>query len=134
MKDVLEILGSLNGEKNYLIILDAENLQKTINQLIGFLINKKQWTCTYLTLNKPYEAIKKNLVGKYVRFRSVDSVIEEIGEWLHSLDLPTDLKYIGIDRNQIQAIEDYALEDPCCPLNPRKVEKGEVVAIIDNLL
>jgi len=62
--DSAELLGHLNGERNYLVVLDIEDMQHNINQLIDFLINKRQWTCTYLTLNKPYEAIKKNLESK----------------------------------------------------------------------
>ena len=77
----------------------------------------------------PAEA--RELIGKEM---SVDEVIEEIEKWLHSVDLPTNLKEIGIKYNQIQSIEEYALEDPCCPLNPKKVEKGDVVEIIDKLL
>ncbi len=63
-----------------------------------------------------------------------NAVITEIENWLHAVGMPTNLKSIGIDKNQIQAIEDYALEDPCCPLNPKKVEKGDVVGIIEKLI
>ena len=63
-----------------------------------------------------------------------DGVIETIEKWLHSIDMPTDLKDFGIQENEIQQIEDYSLEDPCCPSNPRKVEKGDVVQILKNLL
>ena len=61
-------------------------------------------------------------------------MIETIEIWLHSVDMPTDLKDFGIRENEIQQIEDYSMEDPCCPLNPRKVEKGDVVQILKNLL
>jgi alcohol dehydrogenase class IV len=74
-------------------------------------------------------------LGPLMKTKSdADVVIEEIEKWLHSVDLPTNLKEIGIKQSQIQAIEDYALEDPCCPLNPKKVEKGDVVEIIGKLL
>ena len=59
-----EILGHLNGEKNYLIIFEVTEMQKDVNQLIDFLVNKRQWNCTYLTANKPYAAIKKDLIER----------------------------------------------------------------------
>jgi 4-hydroxybutyrate dehydrogenase len=65
---------------------------------------------------------------------NANAVIETIEKWLRSVDMPTDLKDFGIKENEIQQIEDYSLEDPCCPLNPRKVEKGDVVQILKNLL
>ena len=63
-----------------------------------------------------------------------DAVIDKIEEWLGAVGMPTNLKEIGIAKDQIQVIEDYSLEDPCCTLNPRKVEKGDVVGIIQKLL
>jgi len=63
-----------------------------------------------------------------------NAVIETIENWLHSVHMPTDLKDFRIKENEIQQIEDYSLEDPCCGLNPRKVEKGDVVQILKNLL
>jgi len=63
-----------------------------------------------------------------------DSVLKKIEEWLVDLGLPTNLKEFHIEENQFQTIENYALEDPCCPLNPKKVEKGDVVKIIRNLV
>jgi 4-hydroxybutyrate dehydrogenase len=66
--------------------------------------------------------------------RDAESVLKAIEEWLISLELPTNLKEMGVKQNQIQDIEQYALEDPCCPLNPKKVGKGDVVKIIKNLL
>jgi alcohol dehydrogenase class IV len=63
-----------------------------------------------------------------------EAVIAAIEKWLLSIGLPTNLKEIGIQNDQIQKIENYALTDPCCPLNPNKVEKGDVVKIIQNLL
>ncbi len=64
---------------------------------------------------------------------SHEVVIDTLEKWLVSLDMPTDLKSFKIPENKIQAIEDYALADPCCPLNPRKVEKGDVVKILKNI-
>lgn len=63
-----------------------------------------------------------------------DAVIETIEKWLVSLTMPTNLTEFGIQENKIQEIEDYSLEDPCCPLNPKKVEKGDVVKIMRKLL
>jgi len=92
------------------------------------------------------EVLKFNLPGRCIKAKlaslapllntdnDADAVIDTIEKWLVSLGMPTDLKEIGIDENQIQAIEDYSLDDPCCPLNPRKVEKGDVVGIIEKLL
>jgi len=64
ISDPTTILGNLNGEKNYLVILKPENLQQNIDSLINFLVNKRQWNCIYLSLNKPYLALKKSLEQK----------------------------------------------------------------------
>jgi len=34
----------------------------------------------------------------------------------------------------IPTLEAYALEDPCCPGNPRKVVKGDVAEILQKLI
>ncbi|KAA3616337.1 MAG: iron-containing alcohol dehydrogenase [Calditrichaeota bacterium] len=63
-----------------------------------------------------------------------EKVIESIKKWQISLGLPVDLKGLGIKQADVSAIEEYALKDPCCPLNPRKVEKGDVAGILQNLI
>lgn len=63
-----------------------------------------------------------------------DAVIQAIERWLLSVDMPTDLKSFQIAADQVQLIEEYALQDPCCPLNPRKVEKGDVADIVKKLI
>ncbi len=62
------------------------------------------------------------------------AVLDAIKNWLISLEMPTDLKPLNVPLDKAQAIEDYALQDPCCPLNPRKVEKGDIVELITNML
>ena len=92
------------------------------------------------------EVMKYNLADNHVKGKlaslgsllgtnnDANAVIETIEEWLQSVDMPTDLKDFDINENEIQQIEDYSLGDPCCPLNPRKVEKGDVVQILKDLL
>lgn len=67
-------------------------------------------------------------------FKEAHAFIELLEKWLVSVGMPTDLKALNIAADKIQEIEDYALEDPCCPLNPRKVEKGDVVKILQALV
>lgn len=62
------------------------------------------------------------------------AVISEIENWLKKVGMPTDLKGIGVKIEDIDGIEDYAMEDPCRPLNPKPVLKGDVKQIIENLL
>lgn len=62
------------------------------------------------------------------------SVISEIEKWLKKVGMPTDLKEIGIKTEDIDGIEEYAMGDPCRPLNPKPVVKGDVRKIIENLL
>lgn len=62
------------------------------------------------------------------------AVISAIEKWLVKVGMPTDLKEIGIKAEDIDGIEEYALGDPCCPLNPKPVLKGDVKQIIENLL
>ena len=61
-------------------------------------------------------------------------VISAVEEWLQSMDLLKNLSELGVNEDKLEALEDYALKDPCCPLNPKKVEKGDVVAILKNLI
>ncbi|RLD83165.1 MAG: alcohol dehydrogenase [Bacteroidetes bacterium] len=62
------------------------------------------------------------------------AVISAIEKWLIKLDMPTDLKGIGIKEEDIDGIDEYAMGDPCRPLNPKPVLKGDVTQIIKNLL
>ncbi len=62
------------------------------------------------------------------------AVISAIEKWLIKLDMPTNLKDIGIKLEDIDGIEEYAMGDPCRTLNPKPVLKGDVTQIIKNLL
>ncbi len=62
------------------------------------------------------------------------AVISKIEEWLKKVGMPTDLKEIGIKKEDINGIEEYAMGDPCRPLNPKPVLKGDVKQIINNLI
>ena len=62
------------------------------------------------------------------------AVISEIEKWLKKVGMPTDLKDIGVKVEDIDGIEEYAMGDPCRPLNPKQVLKGDVTKIIKNLL
>lgn len=61
ISDPTSLLGNLNGEKSYLINLNPKDLQSDILTIVDFLVNKRQWTCIYLSSNKPYFSIKANL-------------------------------------------------------------------------
>ena len=63
-----------------------------------------------------------------------EAVIEAIEKWLKSMDLLKNLSDLGVKADKLEDLEAYALKDPCCPLNPKKVEKGDVVAILKNLI
>ncbi len=65
---------------------------------------------------------------------TAESVIETLEKWLDSLGMLKSLSSLGISEDQLQKIEDYAIGDPCYPLNPKKVEKGDVVALLKNIL
>jgi len=62
------------------------------------------------------------------------AVIAAIEKWLIKVGMPTDLKEIGVKAEDIDAIDEYAMGDPCRPLNPKPVLKGDVTKIIQNLL
>jgi alcohol dehydrogenase class IV len=62
------------------------------------------------------------------------AVISEIEKWLIKIGMPTNLKNIGIKEKEIDEIEEYAMSDPCRPLNPKTVVKGDVKRLIKNLL
>jgi len=63
-----------------------------------------------------------------------EAVIEVVDKWLQSLEMNKKLSELGVGSDKFEALEAYALEDPCCPLNPKKVEKGDVVSILEKLL
>lgn len=58
------LLGNLDGEKSYLILIKPENLQDDIYSIIDFLVNKRQWTCIYVSLSKSYKTLKTNFEKK----------------------------------------------------------------------
>jgi len=62
------------------------------------------------------------------------AVIAGIEKWLKAVGMPTSLEGIGIKDEDIEGIEDYAMGDPCRPLNPKPVLSGDVKKIIKNLL
>jgi alcohol dehydrogenase class IV len=65
---------------------------------------------------------------------AAETVLNKISEWLVTIGMPTNLSGLGIDADDIAAIEAYALADPCCPLNPKEVSKGDVIGILERLL
>ena len=80
MGDVSGLVGYMNGEKNYLVVLESEKLKEGTDELMDFLVNKRSWTCVYLNLNKPYETVKKNLEEKghnLKKFFFIDAVSGE---------------------------------------------------------
>ena len=65
---------------------------------------------------------------------NAEKVIEAIEEWLKSVDMFTNFSKLGIEIDKVEELEAYALEDPCCPLNPKTVEKGDIVALLKRLM
>ncbi len=84
-----------------------------------------------------YNISKDSIREKYASLGSIfgvannaEVVIEAIEKWLKSMDLDKKLSELGVGTDKLEELEAYALEDPCCPLNPKKVEKGDVVEIL----
>jgi len=63
-----------------------------------------------------------------------ESVLDILDHWLNRLNLPTDLKSFQIDSNDLEKIEQYALSDPTCPTNSRKVQPGDIIRILDGII
>jgi alcohol dehydrogenase class IV len=61
-------------------------------------------------------------------------ILDIIESWLNRLKLPTDLKSFNIDKTDLEKIETYALSDPTCPTNSRKVQSGDIVRILERLI
>ncbi len=85
-----------------------------------------------------YNITKDSIREKYASLGAIfgvpndaEAVIEAIEEWLKSVDLNKKLSELGVSKDKFEELEAYALEDPCCPLNPKKVEKGDVVGILE---
>ena len=66
--------------------------------------------------------------------KEASAFIDLLSGWLADLNMPAKISDLSMNADHIQALEDYALGDPCCPLNPRKVEKGDVVEILSKLI
>ena len=84
-----------------------------------------------------YNMSKDSIREKYASLGAIfgvsndaEVVIEAIEKWLKSVDLTKKLSELGVGTDKLEELEAYALEDPCCPLNPKKVEKGDVVGIL----
>lgn len=84
-----------------------------------------------------YNISKDSIREKYASLGSIfgvsndaQAVIEAVEKWLKSMDLNKKLSELGVGTDKLEELEAYALEDPCCPLNPKKVEKGDVVGIL----
>ena len=63
-----------------------------------------------------------------------EAVLDILDHWLIRLNLPTDLKSFQIDSNDLEKIEQYALSDPTCPTNSRKVQPGDIIRILDGII
>ena len=88
-----------------------------------------------------YNLSKDSVREKYASLGAIfgtpddaEKVIEAVEEWLKSVNMCTRLSELGVGADKLEELEEYALKDPCCPLNPKKVEKGDVVAILKKLI
>ena len=87
-----------------------------------------------------YNLSKESIRKKYASLGDIfgvendaEAVIGAIEKWLESLEMNKKLSELGVGADKIEAMEEYALEDPCCPLNPKKVKKGDVISILKKL-
>ena len=87
-----------------------------------------------------YNMTKDSIREKYASLGAIfgvendaEKVIEAADKWLESLGMKVSLSSIGVTEDKLQAIEDYAIGDPCYPLNPKVAEKGDVVKILKNI-
>ena len=88
-----------------------------------------------------YNLSKDSIRERYASLGSIfgvpndaEAVIEAVEDWLKSVDMLKKLSDLGVGTDKLEELEAYALEDPCCPLNPKKVEKGDVVGILRKLI
>ena len=88
-----------------------------------------------------YNLSKDSIREKYASLGSIfgvpndaEAVIKAVEDWLKSVDMFKKLSDLGVGTDKLEELEAYALEDPCCPLNPKKVEKGDVVGILRKLI
>lgn len=85
-----------------------------------------------------YNISKNSIREKYASLglifgvaNDAEAVIDAIDAWLVSVQLNKKLSDLGVGSDKFEELEAYALKDPCCPLNPKKVEKGDVVGILE---
>ena len=88
-----------------------------------------------------YNMTKDSIRAKYASLGTIfgvendaEKVIEAADKWLESLGINVKLSSLGVTEDKLQEIEDYAIGDPCYPLNPKVAEKGDVVKILKNIL
>jgi alcohol dehydrogenase class IV len=94
-----------------------------------------------LTEVMKYNISRKTTREKYASLGSIfgvendaEKVIQAIDEWLKSVGIDVNLTDLNVQEDKFEALEEYALADPCCPLNPKKVEKGDVISILKNII
>jgi hypothetical protein len=61
-----EALKQLDRKKTFLIITPVKNLQRNINKIVEHLMKRKNLSCIYVSLNKPYTTIKQMLDARGV--------------------------------------------------------------------
>jgi len=88
-----------------------------------------------------YNISRDQIREKYASLGSIfgvennaEAVINAVEDWLISMDLLKNLSDLGVDEDKLEDLEAYALKDPCCPLNPKKVEKGDVIDILKKII
>ena len=59
--------------KDYLLLVtvSAKNYQDNVMDILGFLVNEQNIPGVYVTLNKPYEIIQRNLAGNNIDSRLI---------------------------------------------------------------
>jgi len=60
-KKLAEELKRLDGTKNFLVVSNAENLQKNVIDIVEFMIKERKIPGLYVSLNKPYTTIREIL-------------------------------------------------------------------------
>ena len=107
MKDITKLLGNLNGDKSYLIIVKPEDLQENIESIMDFLIKKRQWTCVYVSLGKSYLTLKRNFEKKGYNLKNfffIDAIEKKPQEKIENvlfIQSPSALTQIDIAITQI---------------------------------
>jgi alcohol dehydrogenase class IV len=81
-----------------------------------------KWEILFEALGYPREGLSRE--------NCADKFIEAVDEWIKKLEIPTDLKSMGIEHKVLPEIVTDALKDPPLLANPKKFDSDKIKQLL----